>query len=183
MTKEQVVKEISKRLGDPDAVAFADRIWGYFIESLYELSPTLSKMEQVNLTARDTGKITTNIMGIGKTSHTNQNNWTEIVSLKIDGIPAREIDQAEYAMILNNSMYSVGESEYYYYFDGNQIVLLSGKIQYELPYEVDYKSDMSALLDGPKDFTNSPLPIPNQTVYKAIPLAVSKVKQEVGLLT
>ena len=39
MTKEQVVKEISKRLGDPDAVAFADRIWGYFIEGPVRACP------------------------------------------------------------------------------------------------------------------------------------------------
>lgn len=183
MTKDQVVKEISKRLGDPDAVAFADRIWGYFIEALYELAPTLSKMEQINFTARDIGKLLTNATGLAHTIHANQHNWTEIVSFKIDGIPAREIDQAEFSMMLQNSLYSISDSEYYYYFDGKQIILLSGKAQYELPYEVNYKPDVYAILADVNDKERLEYKVPNQTIYKALPLAVAKIKQEVGLLT
>ena len=63
MTKAQIVEEIAKRLGDPEQVAFADRIWGYFVESLYEVMQQGTPAELMNMSNRQYGKAVTDING------------------------------------------------------------------------------------------------------------------------
>ena len=181
MTRQQLISEVSSRIGDPNAVAFTDRIWGYFMESLYEVYPSLSKMEQINLTGKASGYATTNTSGIAKPSPSSQGKWNSIVSVKVYGVPAKEVAEQEYAMMLQNSMYSPAEGEAYYYFDGSQLVILTGSITTQIFYEVEYLMDIYTMLGSISSATE--IPVPNQTIFKVVPQTVAKIKQEVGLLT
>jgi hypothetical protein len=179
MTKTEIIAELSKRLGDPNAAAFSDRIWGYFMEALYELLPSVTIAESINLTNVATGTVTTDILGNAKPNHSTQMQWNAVVSVEAAGIVATPIEAAEYKLMLENSFYAPEADEAYYYFNGSQLVLLTGLTSRLITYKVHYVTDIHATLSGLYPTTD--LPIPNSFIYKAYPLTITKVKQEIGL--
>lgn len=180
MTKQQIITEISKRLNDPNAGAFADRIWGYFIETLYEAVPNLTPAETINQTKTHTGFVTTDVQGIATPTPNTQPDWNAIYSVKVGGVPARQIDQEEYTMMLTNAFYMPTGAEAAFYFDGKQLVIITGRYDTHLQYSVSYLADAHTDLSG---ITSSKdIGIPNALVYKALPLVVAKIRAEIGLM-
>lgn len=181
MTKQQIVVEISKRLGDPSATAFADRIWGYFVESFYEKLPSMTETELLNITKSDSGYITTNVEGRAYPAPANQMHWNAIVAVNIAGIhPARRIDSQEFLMMRQNAFYAPSEGEYCYYLDGKNLVLLTGSPSAQIFYTVHYTGDAHEMIG---DIGNTDtLDIPNSTVYSLMAITTQKLKQEMGML-
>jgi len=180
MTKQQIVNEISKRLNDPNAVAFADRIWGYFVETIYELNPELTAAETLNRTKTHSGFVMTNVSGIAKPSVSTQMDWNAIYSVNVSGVPARQIDQEEYAQMLSNTFYMPSGNEAAFYFDGNQLVILTGYVTRLINYTVAYLADTETDIGGIAD--DKDVNIPNSLVYRAMPIVVNKVKAEIGMI-
>lgn len=181
MTKGQVVTEITKRLGDPSAVAFGDRIYGYFLEVLYELIESLSPMEQINLTVESVYHGFTGVDGVCRPTFndTPQSAWTRVNSVNVNDIPASPISDKEYKMMLSNSMYAPSFDEAFYYFDGKRLIVLTGLISSSVIVLVNSTYDPHLVLGSLADATE--LPIVSSLIYKAIPITVNKVKAEVGL--
>jgi len=181
MTKGQVVTEITKRLGDPSAVAFGDRIYGYFLEVLYELIESLSPMEQINLTVESVFHGFTGIDGVCRPTFTDtpQSAWTKVNSVNVNDIPATPITDKEYKMMLSNSMYAPSFDEAFYYFDGKRMVVLTGLISSAVIVLVNSTYDPHLVLADLADATT--VPLSSSLIYRAIPLTVNKVKAEAGL--
>lgn len=180
MTKAQIVEEVSKRLGDPEQVAFADRIWGYFVESLYEVMNQGTPAEIMNMSNRQTGVAATDINGRARLSKlSTQVTWNDIISVKVAGIPASAITDKEYQMMLTDPMFRAFEGEAFFYIDGDIIVILTGYIQMNVSFEVVFVDDFHRKIGSIGDTTE--LGIPNTMIYKAYPATVAKIKQEVGI--
>lgn len=180
MTKSQLVTEITKRLGDPTGAAFGDRTISYFVESIHELYASLSEVERINTSSKAIGRITTNISGIAQPNIPQQTLWSSILGVNINGVPATPIDSKEYSMMLSNSMYAPSFDEYYYYFDGRQIVILTGEISTEIRYEILHYPDPTNLMESIAD--DEDVPFVNSLIVKAIPATVGKLAKEVGLM-
>lgn len=181
MTKQEVVLEVTRRLGDPSGSIFGDRVWGYFIETLYEMTPNLSETEIMAFTKRYDGRATTNTSGRALVYPTGQNNWGTIVAVMIAGYnPARRIDVKEYEMMRKNRFYMPSEGEYFYYISGSEIHLLTGIIAREIIYAIYYLADMDELVSGVAD--SGSIDVPNSVARKAIPIVTTKMKQELGMI-
>jgi len=180
VTKEALTQEITKRLGDPTGVAFGDRAVSYFVETVLELYASLTQPELINMTVSDLGYADTDISGNAYPLPSLQSRWANILAVNISGTPATPVDAKEYTMMLKNSMYSPGVGEYYYYFDGKQLVLLTGDRSTQILYEVKCLVEPMGIMDaiGSAD----EVPFPSTLIIKAIPEAVSKLKAEVGLM-
>ena len=179
MRKDSIVAEISKRLGDPEQLAFADRIWGYFTEALYEALAGMSKAEMFNLTKRVNGTVVTDISGNARVYHDTQLTWNAVMGVNVSGMPAREIDAKEYQMMKSNSMYAPAAGEAYYYLGEDALILLTAYGNSLIGYEVLYLLDMHAQISELGD--EDDLAMPNSILYKAIPATVNKIKQEIGI--
>jgi len=182
MTRYDVETEIAKRLGDPANSAFADRIWGYFIEAMYAITQSLSEIEAVNISTKATGTVSTNVVGNATITDPTQMKWVAVTGVTIAGLPARKIDDKEYAMIKSNSFYAPTGSESYYYYNGNTLTILSGLVSTQLTYEISYVSDMHELLGDIEIDNYVNLPIPNTMIYRAMPDAITRIKQELGMM-
>lgn len=182
MTRQEIETQIAKRLGDPANVAFADRIWTYFIESLYAITQGLSEIEAVNISTKATGTATTNVTGTATISPASQMQWVAVTGVTVAGQPARKLDDKEYAMMKSNSFYAPSGYEAYYYYNGNVLTLLTGFISTSFTYEVSYIRDMHHEL-GDIDIDNyTQIPVPNTMIYRAMPETVNKLKQELGMM-
>jgi hypothetical protein len=180
MTKAQIVGEISKRLGDPEQVAFADRIWGYFTESLYEIMAKSSPTEMMNMSNRQNGIVLTDIEGKARLPKTStQIAWNDILSVKVAGIPATMLNDKEYQMMLTDTMYRATTGEAFFFIDGDIIVILTGYIATNVSFEVVFIDDMHRKIGDAADSTE--ITIPSTMIYKAYPLTVDKIKREVGI--
>ena len=180
MTKAQIVEEIAKRLGDPEQVAFADRIWGYFVESLYEVLNQGTPAEIMNMSNRQSSVIETDINGRARLPKlSTQVTWNDIISVKVGGIPATAINDKEYQMMLTDPLYRAYEGEAFFFIEGDVIVILTGYIMMRVSYEVVFVDDFHRKIGSIADAAE--LGIPNTMIYKAYPVTVAKIKQEVGL--
>lgn len=180
MTKAQLVAEITKRLGDPSATAFGDRAISYFVEAIQELYAGLSEVELINTTAKDIGLTTTTVTGIAIPNLPQQVLWAQIIGLNVNGVPATRIDKKEYTMMISNSIYAPSPGEFFYYFDGRQLLIITGESEVEIRYEVLHLLDPTNQMESIGD--DEQVPFMNTLLVKAIPIAVSKLKQEVGLM-
>ena len=82
-------------------------------------------------------------------------------------------------MMLSNAMYSPSFDEAYFYFDGKTLVILTGGISEEITVVVNFNYDPQHYIGSLADADE--LPVISSLIYKAIPLAVSKIKAEIGL--
>jgi len=179
MTKSQIVAEITKRVGDPNSTGYGTDSWNYFIEALYQLFPTLNDNEKRYLTR--TLRINTDTDSSGYVSFTpaNWEQWNDVYGVNVNGIPARSIDRDEFYKMKTNDLYSPAETEFYYIFEGQYIRIITGLNSETVNMEIYYLLDAQSLLENAVG-TDSIL-LNNSVIYRAIPLATARLKEQIGL--
>jgi len=179
MTKSQIVAEITKRVGDPNYTAYGNDSWNYFIEGLYSLFPSLNENEKRYLTK--TLRVATSTGSDGTIAFTpaNWEQWNDVYGVNVNGIPSRSIDRDEFYKMKTNDFYSPSGDETYYIFEGSYIRVLTGRINEAVNMEIFYLLDAQTLLQN-ADWTDE-IKINNSAIYRAIPFATARLKEQIGL--
>lgn len=179
MTKSDIVKEITKRVGDPNAVAYGTDVWNYFLEAVYELFPSLNDNEKRYLTTKIQSYANTTSTGTAYISQTTMGQWNDLYGVNIDGIPARFIDRDEYYKVKVNNLYVPSGDESFYLFDADKMIILTARYSTTVQLEIYYLSDPQTLWSGAADTTT--INANASLIYKAIPIATEKLRQQIGL--
>ena len=179
MTKSQIVAEITKRVGDPTSTAYGSDSWNYFIQAFYELIPTLNENEKRYLTRTLKINTDTNSEGVISFTPANWEQWNDVYGVNINGIPSKSIDRDDFYKMKTNDFYSPLSTESYYIFEGDKIIALTGLYSETINMEIYYLLDAQALMSEAEDDDN--ISINSSVVYKAIPIATAKLKEQIGL--
>ena len=179
MTKSQIVAEITKRVGDPDAVAYGTDSWNYFIQAFYELVPTLNDNEKRYLTRTLKINTDTNSEGVINFTPANWEQWNDVYGVSVNEVPSRSIDRDEFYKMKTNDLYYPADYESYYIFEGDKIKVLTGLFSETINMEIYYLLDAWALM-GEAD-NDDEISINQSVVFRAIPVATEKLKEQIGL--
>jgi hypothetical protein len=179
MLKIDIIKKITTGVGDPQASVYKDRAWHYFVQALFELAESLTNTEKTTYRGKRSGTISTNASGEATIQRAVLPLSTQIEMVLVNGVVASEIDEKEYKMMTSNSLYAPSGNEAYYYHDVNQIIVLTARygstIYWEIRYLIDPEAEYATAPDG-RDIT-----IPNSLIYRAAPLALERLKAEIGI--
>jgi len=192
MTKEEALKGILTRVGDPNALSteWKQLAWDLFIESVYEAEPSLSLVESKNLIRHSTFTEAVNANGciVYDMDWSAYSNIAEIVvRTDIGNVVSNEITLAEYAAMVANPYMKpsfIGdkyEPRFYHCYDKSNLVILTpyteGKI---LTCELRVYPDIRELLQSLED--TSFIPLHNQLITRLIPIVANKLKAEIGIV-
>lgn len=178
MTKSKIIELITLPVGDTSGLIYGERAWNYFIEAVYEIIATLSPTELMVFGSSASGYNSPDLRGISSISISQLTKAQEVLSVYIDGKPAKLINQDEYRLMTTNSFYAPEVGESFYFFDAGKIVVLTAPARdpIQVRWEVKYVRDLHELQSA-----STNIDIPNSVVYRSVPLAVNKLKAEIGM--
>ena len=166
-------------MGDPNAIAYGSDSWNYFIQALYELMPSIDENEKRYLTSKYTTYMNTGSNGVITFAPPTLGQWNDIYGVSIDGIPSQSIDKDTFYKMKTNDLYSPANGESFYIFEADKMVILTGLYSATAQVEIFFLQDMQSTWGEATD--SSVILINNSLIYKAIPLATNKLKEQIGL--
>jgi len=179
MTKGDIIKKITSQLGDPNAEVYAAGAWHHFLDSIYEAKDKLSPSEAMFFSSSYGGIVDTSIIGDVKLTLSHIRDFMELASVSINGFPAKEIDAKEYRQITTNSLLRPYGKEALFVIEDGGIRIITGLVNMSIAYEIKYFIDINNRYVNSPDSTD--VAISNATIYRAITIAVDKLRKEVGL--
>lgn len=176
MTRQEIVAEITKRVGDPNAVAFGTDTWNYFMEAVYEIYPTITDVEKRYLTDKNTINLTTDNNGYATCNPASLGIMNDLYGVNVNGYPAKMIDREQFYLMKTNDNYVPYGNEAYYIFE-EELKLLTGVRMGTITVDIYYLMDIYNSFGMAED--NKQITINSSLIFKAIPVAARKLKEQV----
>lgn len=187
MKKEQLLKELLSRVGDPNATSDTIRnlAWSLFVEALYEVIPSIGVEAGAAIITTLYSIVGADSRGIVKVTPP----WDRISRLV--GVSVRHNDSEYPASVMTEDVYRATIANPYYlpeipaiessyYLDGKVVIVATGIKLRNVKIGLSVYSDLRTALDNMQD--GADIPIHNATIYAVMPIVSQRLKQEVGLI-
>ena len=187
MTKNQLLRELLARVGDPqgNSDTFAGLAWSLFIETLYQALPSLQAVEKSSYLSMMYMPTDTDTKGVARVSP----DWHKISGLvgvslitPEGSYPSSVMNEEEYRAVISNPYYEpmIPAAESSYYLDNKDVVVATGIRMSEVIVGLAVFTDLRTALDVVSG--EGELPLHNSIIYSVMPAVSEKLKKEVGLV-
>jgi hypothetical protein len=193
VTKLEIIREILARCGDPTAASetFKSLAWSLFTETAYEANASLSLVERQYYVSNTPTNHSTDGNGVATITSYAWQNYSDIIEIAVltdsGYFPSRLLSGDEYKNMFSNMFLRPCSAtgfpvpdEIYHYFDGRNILVITGVALGTISVQVRTLPDVRSLLSLYSD--TSPVALHNSLIYKLIPVVAAKLKQEIGLV-